>query len=116
MFKVIVAGTRTFNNYPLLKEKLDFFLKDKHPVMIISGGAKGADELGIKYALENHCSIFELAAEWNVYGKSAGPIRNERMAKEAQACVVFWDGISKGTASMIALAKQYGLKLRIVRY
>ena len=39
---------------------------------------------------------------------------NETMAKEADACIVFWDGKSTGTKNMIDLAKKYKLKLRVI--
>ena len=58
----------------------------------------------------------EFKADWVKYGKAAGPIRNEEMAKYADACIVFWDGKSPGAKSMIALAKKYELKLRVIYY
>ena len=48
------------------------------------------------------------------YWKLAGLHRNELMAKEADACIVFWDGKSTGTKNMIDLAKKYKLKLRVI--
>lgn len=52
MLKVIIAGSRSFNNYKLLKEKMDFFLKNKidknrpyFNIEIVSGTARGADTL-----------------------------------------------------------------------
>lgn len=116
MFKVIVAGTKTFNNYELLKEKLDFYLRDKYPVLIISGGAEGADKMGERYAQEHGHSIMIVNADWQQYGKAADPRRNELMAQKAEACIVFFDGQSRGTTNMIENARKYGLKLRIVRY
>lgn len=50
MIKVIVAGTRTFANYSLLERKLNKILQNYGTVEIVSGGAKGADSLGEKYA------------------------------------------------------------------
>ena len=50
------------------------------------------------------------------YWKLAGLHRNELMAKEADACIVFWDGKSTGTKNMIDLAKKYKLKLRVINY
>jgi hypothetical protein len=38
------------------------------------------------------------------------------MAKVADACVIFWDGKSKGTKHMIDIAKKYKLKLRIIMF
>jgi hypothetical protein len=51
-----------------------------------------------------------------MYGRIAGFVRNEEMAKIADACVVFWDGKSTGSADMIALAEKYKLQLRVVKY
>jgi hypothetical protein len=53
---------------------------------------------------------------WDIFGKSAGYKRNEEMAKVADACVIFWDGKSKGTKHMIDIAKKYKLKLRIIMF
>lgn len=118
-FRVIIAGTRTFNNYELLQSTLDWLLKEKkdaHSIVIISGKARGADSLGERYAKENGYLIDDKPAEWDKYGKAAGYIRNEEMAKVAEACVVFWDGKSRGSKHMIDLAKKYNLKLKVVVY
>ena len=53
------------------------------PVEIISGHAPGADTLGEKFAKAYGYPLKIFLAEWNKYGKAAGPIRNEEMAKYA---------------------------------
>lgn len=118
MYKVIVAGSRDFNDYKLLEKKLIKFLHGKKPVdvQIVSGGANGADKLGEKFALEKGCDIKEFIPDWNLLGDSAGHLRNSEMSKYADACIVFWDGRSAGTKSMIELAMQQNLDLEIVRY
>lgn len=55
-------------------------------------------------------------ADWNKHGKAAGPILNAEMAEVADALIAFWDGKSRGTANMIQLAKDKGLKVAIVYY
>lgn len=82
---------------------------------IISGTAKGADEFGEIWASEQGIKINRYPAEWNKYGKRAGPLRNEVMAKNADGLVAVWDGKSRGTRSMIDLAKKHGLKIFIYR-
>lgn len=118
MIKLIVAGSRNFNNFTLLSSKLDFFLQRYSPsqIQIISGTAKGADSLGERFAIAKGYALKKVPAQWKVYGKSAGYRRNEEMAKIATHCVVFWDGQSKGTKHMIDLARKYQLKLRIIRF
>ena len=116
MYKVIIAGTRTFNNYPLLRKKLDEFLADRTCVEIVSGGASGADSLGEKYALEKGFPLRRFVADWDRFSRAAGPIRNALMAEDADALVVFWDGSRRGTASMIKEASKRHLRVQIVQY
>jgi hypothetical protein len=117
VIKVIVAGSRNFNNYELLKQKLDYFLKNvQSNVEIVSGTAKGADRLGEMYAIQNGYEIKSFPADWDAFGKQAGYIRNKEMAKYATHCVCFWDGKSLGTKSMISLAAEYGLIYRVVYF
>jgi len=113
--KLIVAGSRSFNDYQKLKSTLDQVLKhlDKTELEIVSGTAKGADTLGEKYAIANGFKIKRFPANWQQYGKKAGPLRNEKMAKYATHCVVFWDGVSRGTKSMINLAERHQLDLKV---
>jgi len=113
--KVIIAGSRDFNNYTLLKSKCDTLLSVKRDYEIVSGTAKGADQLGERYATEKGYAIAKFPADWSL-GKVAGPMRNKQMAEYADALIAFWDGESRGTKSMIDLAGKYGLKVRVVRY
>lgn len=112
--KVIIAGARTFNDYELLCEKVSRTLRNQEKVEIVSGTANGADKLGEKFAKEFNHDLIQFPADWDKYGKSAGYKRNEEMAKYSDALIAFWDGKSKGTKSMIELAKRYGLKTKIV--
>lgn len=117
--KIIVAGSRNFNNYELLRDRLNYLLKnasDEDEITIISGGARGADQLGERYAKEKGYKIIRKPANWDKYGKSAGYKRNEEMAKIADVCVCFWDGESRGTKHMIDLSKKYKLKLNVIFY
>lgn len=114
--RIIVAGGRDFNNYELLKSKLDYYLGNLDNISIVSGGARGADRLGENYAIEKGLKLAMFPADWNTYGKSAGFIRNKEMAEYSTHLIAFWDGKSKGTKHMIDLAKEYNLKTKIVLY
>jgi hypothetical protein len=116
MVKLIIAGSRDFDNYDLLKEKLDMAKKHFGIFEVVSGKARGADSLGERYAHENSLPIAEFPADWATYGKKAGYLRNAEMADYADGCIVFWDGESKGTQHMINLAKEKGIQLAIVNY
>ena len=116
MFRVIVAGSRDFDDYKLLKSKLDFYLKNKKDIVIMSGTARGADKLGEQYAKEKGYQLLKFPADWNTYGKRAGYIRNKEMLKNADAVICFWDGISKGTEHMIEITRKINKPLRVVKY
>jgi len=116
MIKIIIAGGRCFKDYNLLKLSCNELIPDGINVEIVSGTANGADRLGERYAASREFSIKRFPAEWNEYGKAAGPIRNKEMAKYADGLIVFWDGYSKGTKSMIDLAREHNLHIEIIKY
>lgn len=99
-----------------MQSKLDFFLENKTDVEIVSGTARGADQLGERYAFEHGFPVKHFPADWDQHGKSAGYIRNAQMAEYADAAVIFWDGMSRGSKHMIDLAKAKGLRVRVVKY
>ena len=118
-FRVIIAGTRDFDDYGLLCRHTDYMLSDKRKtrrIVIVSGTAKGADALGEQYARERGYQIRRYPADWDRYGKAAGPLRNDLMARNADALIAYWDGRSPGTKNMIDTARNYGLKVSIKQY
>ena len=119
IYKIIIAGGRDFMDYNLLKEKTNKILQEKrvsHKIVIISGCARGADTLGLRYASENAFDIEEYPANWDKYGKKAGYMRNVEMAENADALIAFWDGKSKGTKHMIDIATERNLPTRVIKY
>lgn len=117
MFRVIIAGGRDFDDYPLLVKTMDKLLQNiTDKVVVVCGMARGADSLGERYAKERGFEVKYSPANWDYHGKAAGYKRNEQMAQNADALVAFWDGESKGTGHMINLAKAYNLKIRIKKY
>ncbi len=116
--RVIVCGTRTFNDRELLYSTLDNILGDPVNVEIISGGCRGADRIAEDYAKSRGLRVTVFEAYWDEYGKSAGPIRNRQMlnyALGAEAIVVaFWDGKSRGTANMINIAKRSNAEVHVI--
>lgn len=129
LIKIIIAGSRNFNNYNYLKKSIIQIIKelkkeypqlDKNNIEIISGGARGADLLGEKFAIEKNLKITKFIPDWNI-GRHAGWLRNEDMAKYAcdsdlGVCIAFWDEVSSGTKNMINNSNKYKLKTFVVKY
>ena len=102
--KVIIAGSRNFNDYDFLCAKIEELnLKIDE---IVCGGCCGADSLGAQYGIDNGITVTMFPAEWNKYGRSAGIIRNHKMGDYADYLIAFWDGQSRGTKDMINYMKK----------
>ena len=117
--RFIVAGCRSFDNYQLLSDTMDNFLKiHDYDLEIVSGTCRGADQLGERYASERQLICKRFPANWNRYGKTAGPIRNRQMAEYANYLVAFWDGnkIRSGTWNMITTATKLKLHVEVVQF
>ena len=119
---LLVVGSRGFHNYTLLSIYLDKCINEKKDICIVSGGAKGADELAKQYAISHKLEYKKFKADWKTYGKSAGYRRNEEMHKfisennRERKVIAFWDGKSKGTQHNFELAKKYNNQIFVVRY
>lgn len=118
MFNLIVCGSRNFHDYATLCAALDDYLSNfpERSVCLLSGGARGADSLAIRYARErgHACRIFP--ALWSRFGKAAGPRRNHWMLANADACFAFHDGESLGTAHMLRIARAKGIPSDVYYY
>lgn len=109
-----IVGGRDFDDYSLLTTTMNEYVDKVH--LIVSGGAKGADSLGERWAKENNKKTLIFKPEWDKYGKSAGFIRNQEIVKNSDFVLAFWDGKSKGTKSSIDLCKKNEIPYKIIYY
>ena len=113
--KVIIAGSRNFNDYAVLSGFCDKLLenkvKDGYKITIISGHARGADLLGERYAKEKGYDL-EVYEFDHKYGKGGGIRRNSKMAEVGNALIAFPVGESPGTRHMIKVATKNHLIVR----
>lgn len=137
--KIIIAGSRSFVDYELLKRIcLDIIVKEQYDwivpnneLEIVSGHApKGADALGEKFAKEYKLSLKLFPADWkkldtwpviikkNDYGQYnalAGTNRNTRMAEyiagEPENFLIAFNMGTAGTKDMIKKAKTLEIKI-----
>lgn len=155
MLRIIIAGSRFFEDYNLFEStmfKVLFHLNKEYPqynilvinkeerlfkinpcnLAIISGMAKGADTLAVRFANKYNLALKEFPADWNnlnvlpcrvitnsygSYNALAGHKRNRDMAVYASSddafgvLVLFWDGKSKGSKNMKSQAVAFGLEI-----
>lgn len=117
--RVIICGSRNFADKERCFRYLDFHLKYRPYVEIVSGHAKGADSFGEEYAKEHNLKLTVFPADWKKYGRAAGPIRNREMlqyaSEESPVIIAFWDGKSAGTKNMIEQGRKAGAEVYIDR-
>ena len=105
--KTIIAGGRDITDYQLV---LDAIKESQFAIStVVCGGAKGVDSLGERYATEMNLQLNMFIPDWDTHGRAAGPIRNRKMAENAEALIAVWDGKSRGTKNMIETARKLGL-------
>jgi len=113
--RVIVAGSRLFDNYKLLKDTMDSFIgklpeEEKKSLEFISGSAQGADIYGEVWEVNNHYLTrrFELTSQEKLEEMV------DYAAKDNGFLIAFWDGKSSGTKKLIDLAHERNLNMKIV--
>ncbi len=103
--KLIIAGSRKWSHsaaLALVRSALEEKFRDVFSRMteLVSGGCRGIDAAAEDYCYKIGKPSKTFIAEWDTYGKAAGPIRNRQMAEYADELLLIWDGKSRGSASM----------------
>jgi hypothetical protein len=113
--RVLVCGGRDYDDWVDFGQQMYHHLYDgDHTNLkdhtIISGAARGADRLAIKWAILHGVDYEAYPADWEKYPKAAGPIRNQQMLDTGIDLVIAFPGGS-GTADMVRRAKKAGVKV-----
>jgi hypothetical protein len=98
---LIVSGSRDFCDKDFIYDRLDRLLRNKPPSLIIEGGARGVDSIARQYALDRGIAVATFHANWDKFGKRAGILRNESMAKVGTHLIAFVAENSIGTRDMV---------------
>lgn len=116
MFRLLVCGERTWTDREAIRREMR---KAPPGTVVIEGEARGADRLAKSVAVELGFEVMPFPADWNKYGKSAGPIRNHAMLVLGKPHEVWafmaHPETSKGTANMVKQAKKAGVPVKEFR-
>ena len=107
--RTIIAGGRNITDYALVEAAVSEC--GWKITEVVSGTASGADSLGEQWALAHGVMLKQFPANWDRFGKSAGYKRNQDMAAYADALILVWDGVSKGSGHMLAIANAKRMRI-----
>ena len=89
------------------------------PSLVVSGGARGGDQAGERWASMHGVPVVRMPAKWQrpdgSVDRGAGHARNARMAAGSEALIAIWDGKSPGTNHMIQTALAKGLRVYVYK-
>jgi hypothetical protein len=111
MTRVLVCGGRDFDDRAALDAALDRLHARRRFTLLIAGGAQGADAMSEEWARDRGIRTRIFMARWKVYGPAAGPTRNTRMLRKGRPDLVVAFPGGKGTAGMVALAREAGVEV-----
>jgi homoserine dehydrogenase len=118
LIKVLVCGDRHWKDQIFIDKVLDV-MKDQIGT-IIEGEANGADKMGRVWAEKNDKRVEPYPANWEKFGKAAGPIRNKQMLDEGKPDMViaFHDDLenSRGTKNMVEQSRKRGITVVTVNH
>lgn len=112
---VAIVGSRGFDEPQVIVRSIDRLLTQYPDLVIVSGGAKGADLMAEAMALELNIPILVHDADWDRYGRSAGFKRNELIVRDADIVLAFYapGPRSKGTSHTVDIARAAGKPVHI---
>jgi hypothetical protein len=118
--RLLVCGARTWWNDQYLWNVLRGFNLPGEELTIIEGEAVGADQCARHWGEVNKRPVLKFPADWNKYGKAAGPIRNKQMLDEGKPDMVlaFVDkplAESRGTSNMVNQSVKAGLPVLVIQ-
>lgn len=108
--RIAIVGSR---DYPRLDFVRQFVWELDRDAIVVSGDARGVDKTATTEAQRLCMAYEEHRADWNRYGKRAGPIRNAEIVNRADEVAAFWDGYSRGTEITMRMAHDAGRPLRV---
>ena len=106
--KLAIVGSRNLTNIVL-----DTYISEEAEE-IVSGGAVGVDFCAAEYAKKKGLRLTEFLPQYGRYGRAAPIVRNKKIVDYADKIIVFWDGSSKGTLSVIQYAQKIGKPFEVI--
>lgn len=127
--RLLLCGDRNWKDGHLIRSVLGAEIRafmqanpgaKRSDVVVIEGEARGADQGAAAIAVQFGCTVERYPADWDKYGRAAGPIRNRQMLRigKPDKVIAFHDDIenSKGTKNMVEIAREDAVIVEVISH
>jgi len=118
---ILVTGGRSYEKPQLVYRMLDETAKKYPDMILVHGGASGADAYANDWAIERQMPCFRFPGRWRLHNRAAGPIRNREMLgfmkrtrelmQDRWTVLAFPSKHSVGTRDMMKIAGEEGFQV-----
>ena len=105
--KVAILGSRSINNTEFIEKKIE-----KSPfsiTQIFTSSCDGVCKIARTYGKKKNIEVSVFHPDWETFGRRAAIVRNKNLLHCAEAALIFWDEISKGTKQEIDYSNKINL-------
>ncbi len=117
MKRILVSGSRDWDDVDVIHHMLGMFKDNSYDITLVHGDCPtGADRIANDFAKASGWKIETHPADWNAFGKYAGPKRNQDMVDAgADVVLAFIKNESRGASGTAKMAAEAGLEIITVR-
>lgn len=116
--KIAIIGSRSFNDWNKFNAGVHSNMSNSEMLAsntsFISGGANGTDKMAERLSETLAIRIEVFLPDYEKNAKGATHIRNRKIVDSSDRVIAFWDGLSKGTKSVIDYAQKKGKPIAVI--
>jgi len=116
--RLIVCGSRHWQDRDTMTSVLEALDEWEGIDLIIHGDCRGADRMARDIAVSHDWFVVAHPAEWQKYGRAAGPLRNRKMLESCAVdyVIAFHENLkaSRGTKDILRAAEAKGIPSIVV--
>lgn len=116
--KLMVCGSRNIIDVEWIFQQINICVSENNfkDIILVEGEARGVDSISALWARRHGCEVLKYPADWALYGRKAGILRNIDMYNASDFVLILWDGKSNGTNHVISLCKKGNKPYKIKIY
>ena len=118
IYYIACSGSKSINDYEFVATHIAGAIKDvaeKHRICFLLSDESGVPFMVHQYAKTMGMMVQYFPTHWNELKGRAPVVRNKEMLAEANAVIVFWDGMNSQGLELGRMAKEAGTPMKAYR-